>query len=88
MSPGVGGLADEQRPARALGQMRGDRPDEPLVTRIEHRLARLAVQAEHAPHFPGRRSEPGDHLLVAAHGLVEVPAPATRRVVARGLVQR
>jgi hypothetical protein len=57
MSSGVGGLADEQRPARTLGEMRGDRSDELLVTRIEHRLAWLAVQAEHAPHFPGWRAD-------------------------------
>ena len=40
---------------RALGEMRGNRSDELLVTRIEHRLAWLAVQAERLWGSPGNR---------------------------------
>ena len=39
------------------------------------------------PDVTGRRLQPRDHLLIAAHGLVEIPATTARRVAAGSLVQ-
>ena len=73
---GISGLADEQRPPGPLGEVLGDSAQEALVGGVEHGPASLAVETEHAPDFAGRCLQPRDHLLIAAHGLVETPATA------------
>lgn len=84
---GIGGLAHEQRPPGSLGEMLGDGAQEALVGGVEHGLAGLAVETEHSPDLAGRCLQPGDHLLIAAHGLVEAPAATARRVATGGLVE-
>ena len=83
----IGGLADEQGPAGPLGEVLGDGAQEALVGGVEHGPTGLAVETEHAPDLAGRRLQPSDHLLIAAHGLVETPAMTARGVAVGGLVQ-
>ena len=68
--------------------MWSDRLDELLLRFVEQRPPALPVEPQHSPDLAGRRTQPGDHFLVAAHGLVETPARGVRRVAAGGLVQR
>ena len=83
----IAGLADQQRPPGPLGEVLGDGAQEALVGGVEHGPAGLAVETEHAPDLAGRCLQPRDHLLIAAHGLVETPATAARGIAAGGLVQ-
>ena len=85
---GVGGLADQQRPAGALGQGRRHRRRNAELGGVEHRLPGLAVEAERPPDLAGPGAQGGDQLLVAAERHVGVPARAAGRVAAGGLVQR